>query len=125
MGERQLDKLEVTGSSPVAPMVASMLLAAKAGPDGGSRCKLVERPACRIPVTWSIRGGRMSKQLEGNEDWVAREKGRIRTKGAKAAERASAGLGTLDDDAALREYDLPPRPVRIKPVPRISEPNKR
>jgi hypothetical protein len=67
----------------------------------------------------------MSKQLEGNEDWVAREKGRVRTKGAAAAERASAGLGTLDDDAALREYDLPPRPVRIKPVPRISEPDKR
>ena len=62
----------------------------------------------------------MGKEFEGNEDWVAREKGRIRTKGAAAAERASAGLGTLDDDAALREYDLPPRTRPMKPLPRPS-----
>jgi hypothetical protein len=63
----------------------------------------------------------MPKQREGYEGWVARDKGRVRTKGAEAAERASAGLGTLDDDAALREYDLPPRTVRPRrpesPVP--------
>jgi hypothetical protein len=41
----------------------------------------------------------MSKQFEGNEDWIKREEGRIPSKGAMAAERASAGLGTSDDDA--------------------------
>ena len=66
----------------------------------------------------------MPKQSEGNEDWIARDKGRVRTKRAEAAERASAGLGTLDDDAALREYDLPPRPARAKQVPAGSEPGK-
>ena len=40
----------------------------------------------------------MTKQLAGNEDWIKREKGRIPTKGPMAAERASAGLGTSDDD---------------------------
>jgi len=40
----------------------------------------------------------MNRQLEENEDWIKREKGRIPTKGAMAAERASAGLGTSDDD---------------------------
>lgn len=43
----------------------------------------------------------MTKQLGGNEDWIEREKGRIPTKGAMAAERASAGLGTSDDDPGL------------------------
>ena len=43
----------------------------------------------------------MSKQAEGNEDWVKREMGRIPTKGAMAAERASAGLGTSDDDSGF------------------------
>ena len=43
----------------------------------------------------------MNKQGEGNEDWVKREMGRIPTKGAMAAERASAGLGTSDDDSGF------------------------
>jgi hypothetical protein len=66
----------------------------------------------------------MGKEFEGNDDWIAREKGRIRTKGAAAAERASAGLGTLDDDAALREYDLPPRTRPLKALPLRPEPEK-
>lgn len=44
----------------------------------------------------------MNRQFEGNEDWVKRGKGRIPTKGAMAAERASAGLGTSDDDEGLQ-----------------------
>jgi hypothetical protein len=62
----------------------------------------------------------MSKQLEGNEDWMKREMGRIPTKGAMAAERASAGLGTSDDDAQVRREPPPrltvwPKPVRREP----------
>jgi hypothetical protein len=49
----------------------------------------------------------MSKRFEDNEDWIKREQGRVPTKGAMAAERASAGLGTSDDDAGLIGY-LPP-----------------
>jgi hypothetical protein len=49
----------------------------------------------------------MDKKLEGNEDWIARGEGRHRSKGAQAAERASAGLGATDHDAELRaEYPL-------------------
>jgi hypothetical protein len=43
----------------------------------------------------------MSKRFEDNEDWIKRGQGRVPTKGAMAAERASAGLGTSDDDVAL------------------------
>lgn len=43
----------------------------------------------------------MGKRYEANEDWIKREQGRVPTKGAMAAERASAGLGTSDDDAGL------------------------
>jgi hypothetical protein len=43
----------------------------------------------------------MSSQSPGNEDWIKREQGRIPTKGAMAAERASAGLGTSDDESTL------------------------
>jgi hypothetical protein len=43
----------------------------------------------------------MRKAFEANEDWIKREEGRIPTKGAQAAERASAGLGVSDDDDAL------------------------
>jgi hypothetical protein len=43
----------------------------------------------------------MTKRFEGNEDWIKREQGRVPTKGAMAAERASAGLGTSEDEAAL------------------------
>jgi hypothetical protein len=46
----------------------------------------------------------MSKLFKGNEDWIKRGGGRIPTKGALAAERASAGLGTShDDETHLRE----------------------
>ena len=43
----------------------------------------------------------MAKELEANSDWIAREEGRIPSKGAQAAERASAGLGATDHDAEL------------------------
>ena len=59
----------------------------------------------------------MSKQLEGNEDWIKREKGRIRTKGAMAAERASAGLGTSDDDPGLSGEFRPRLTAWTKPSP--------
>jgi hypothetical protein len=73
----------------------------------------------------SVEGEIIGKDFEGNEDWIAREKGRMRSKGAAAAERASAGLGTLDDDAALRQYDLPPQTRPIKPLPTSSATDKR
>ena len=41
----------------------------------------------------------MGKELKRNEDWLARDEGRIPSKGARAAERASAGLGATDHDA--------------------------
>jgi hypothetical protein len=50
----------------------------------------------------------MAKQFEANEDWIKRENGRIPTKGAAAAERASAGLGVLNDEAALLERGVAP-----------------
>ena len=43
----------------------------------------------------------MPDLAKGNEDWLKREQGRIPSKGAMAAERASAGLGTSDDDTGL------------------------
>ena len=61
----------------------------------------------------------MRKAYEGNEDWAARDQGRVPTKGAKAAERASAGLGTTDYDAAYSAELLPPR-IPVKRVPRRS-----
>jgi hypothetical protein len=45
----------------------------------------------------------MSKELERNADWIARDNGRIPSKGARAAERASAGIGATDHDAELLE----------------------
>jgi hypothetical protein len=66
----------------------------------------------------------MGKEFEPNENWVARENGRLPTKGAAAAERASAGLGTLDDDAALLMYELPPRTGRPKPTQRGQAPDE-
>jgi hypothetical protein len=54
----------------------------------------------------------MAKQFEPNEDWIKREQGRISTKGAAAAQRASAGLGTLTDDEALAAMGIDPRVVR-------------
>jgi hypothetical protein len=62
----------------------------------------------------------MTKAFEANEDWTKREEGRIPTKGAQAAERASAGLGVMgdDDDSFTRELygrQLPRRPGLAKP----------
>ena len=51
----------------------------------------------------------MAKQFEPNEDWIKRDQGRISTKGAAAAQRASAGLGTLTDDEALAAMGIDPR----------------
>ncbi|HZO60113.1 MAG TPA: hypothetical protein VFB51_10510 [Solirubrobacterales bacterium] len=45
--------------------------------------------------------GIVEKKLKRNEDWVKRDGGSVPTKGAMAAERASAGLGTSDDDSGL------------------------
>jgi hypothetical protein len=64
----------------------------------------------------------MSSKEVGNADWIAREEGRIPTKGAKAAQRASAGLGATDHDAELLEEQLVlgrvrPRQPSQRPVP--------
>jgi hypothetical protein len=66
----------------------------------------------------------MRKHFERNKDWVARDHGRIPTKGALAAERASAGLGTSDDDAAHQVY-VAVVTALAKPVPRSSQPGAR
>lgn len=58
----------------------------------------------------------MSKQYEANEDWIKREEGRIPTKGAMAAERASAGLGTSNDDHLIPARPPPPLLVPVEPV---------
>jgi hypothetical protein len=55
----------------------------------------------------------MSKE-DGNADWIAREEGRVPTKGARAAERASAGLGATDHNAELMEEQLVLGGVRAK-----------
>jgi hypothetical protein len=52
------------------------------------------------------KGGIVGKELEPNADWIAREEGRIPSKGARAAERASAGLGATDHDAELLSEQL-------------------
>ena len=56
----------------------------------------------------------MRKDLESNEDWIAREEGRIPSKGARAAERASAGLGATDHDEELRAEFMSLQTLRIK-----------
>jgi hypothetical protein len=66
----------------------------------------------------------MGKRFDGNEDWVKRGEGRIPTKGAMAAERASAGLGTSDDDVALASEPYPLLTVWAKPAPRRPRPAK-
>jgi hypothetical protein len=64
-------------------------------------------------MTAGIGGGNhMAKKFEPNEDWIKREGGLIPTKGAAAAERASAGLGTLTDDEALLAIGIDPRVVQ-------------
>ena len=47
----------------------------------------------------------MTSRSEYNEDWIKREHGRIPTKRAMAAKRASAGLGTSDDDPDILIYE--------------------
>jgi len=66
----------------------------------------------------------MSKQGEGNEDWVKREMGRIPTKGAMAAERASAGLGTSDDDTVMSVEPSSPITPWAKRVRKTPQPEK-
>ena len=66
----------------------------------------------------------MSKRFESNEDWLRRGQGRIPTKGAMAAERASAGLGTSDDDDALSSEPHPLLTVWGKPAPPRRRPSK-
>jgi hypothetical protein len=59
----------------------------------------------------------MSNSSVGNEDWIKREQGRIPTKGAAAAERASAGLGTSDDDSLISKMEVSsPVSLWTKPV---------
>ena len=65
----------------------------------------------------------MDKQREGNKDWMARENGRIPSKGAQAAQRASAGLGATDHDAEIMA-ELVAMGIAVKPVPKSSERDK-
>ena len=58
----------------------------------------------------------MVKPFEPNDDWIKRDEGRIPTKGAAAAERASNGLGTITDDDALLALGIDPRVVRGESV---------
>jgi hypothetical protein len=70
-------------------------------------------------------GEMMQKGFERNEDWIARDHGRIPTKGAKAAERASAGLGTTGNDVALLTMSELPRAIPAKRAPKSPESGKR
>ena len=65
----------------------------------------------------------MEKLAQGNKDWIARQEGRIPSKGAQAAERASAGLGATDHDAELLEEVFATR-AALKPLPRPAEGDK-
>jgi hypothetical protein len=67
----------------------------------------------------------MGKEFEANKDWIAREEGRIPSKGARAAERASAGLGATDHDAELLAERLPLKALRAKLTPAIPVQAKR
>jgi len=67
----------------------------------------------------------MTKQFEGNEDWMKREQGRIKTKGAAAADRASAGLGTSEDDSLLQGVLRPGLSVWAKPVAKQPRPESK
>jgi hypothetical protein len=58
----------------------------------------------------------MSKEHESNADWMAREEGRIPSKGARAAERASAGLGATDHNAELLAESVSLQALRVKRV---------
>ena len=63
----------------------------------------------------------MARELEPNEDWIKRGYGRIPTKGAAAAERASGGLGVLSDDEVLTLHGYLPR-ADVFGEPRKEEP---
>lgn len=67
----------------------------------------------------------MPKPFEGNEDWMKRQEGRIPSKGAMAAERASAGLGTSDDEGELGAAPSPLLTAWAKPARRSPSPEKR
>src|SRR5687768_17550103 len=75
---------------------------------------------------WQRRGAKgqrdMTRQFEGNEDWIKRGQGRVPSKGALAAERASAGLGTSDDEggAVLGGELSPPKTLWPKPERKTS-----
>jgi hypothetical protein len=56
------------------------------------------------------------KEFESNDDWVARKEGRIPSKGARAAQRASAGLGATDHDAEIHMELLSLEAFRAKRV---------
>lgn len=58
----------------------------------------------------------MAKEV-GNADWIARDEGRLPSKGARAAERASAGLGATDHHAELLEEQLALGGLRVKGTP--------
>ena len=62
------------------------------------------------------RGKRMRKEFEGNEDWTARDEGRVPSKGAMAAQRASAGLGATDHDAEIQSELLSLEAFRVKRI---------
>ena len=62
----------------------------------------------------------MAKELEANANWIAREEGRIPSKGAQAAERASARLGATDHDAELLTELLSLKAVTAKLAARRS-----
>jgi hypothetical protein len=66
----------------------------------------------------------MAKELEPNKDWIAREHGRIPSKGRQAAERASAGLGTTDDDSAFETFSAPKPELWVKPAAKSPAPGK-
>jgi hypothetical protein len=70
-------------------------------------------------------GEMMQKGFERNKDWITRDQGRIPTKGARAAERASAGLGTTGNDVALLTMPELPRAIPAKRAPKSPEPDKR
>ena len=65
----------------------------------------------------------MDKQLEGNKDWIARKEGRIPSKGAQAAQRASAGLGATDHDAEILE-ELIAMGAAVRPITKAPERDK-
>ena len=67
----------------------------------------------------------MAKEFEGNEDWNARDQGRIPTKGAAAAERASAGLGTTSNDVAVMTRAELPRATPAKRLDKDEKASKR